>query len=59
MINMVSQNGDVKYNVVEFVVDMPADIKNLPTTVAMGSSALVLSNSEVYVLNGEKEWVKI
>ena len=59
MINMVSQNGDVKYNVVEFVVDMPADIKDLPTNVAMGSSALVLYNSEVYVLNGEKEWVKL
>lgn len=59
MINMTSQNGDTKYNVVEFVVDTPADIKDLPTTVAMGSSALVISTSEAYMLNGKKEWVKL
>ena len=59
MYNVYAQNGDTQYNIMEYVVDTPDDIETLPRTGAMGSSALVISTSEMYMLNSEKEWVKI
>ena len=59
MLNLYSQNGDIQYNIREYVVDTLDDIKSLPTHAAMGSTAIVISTSEVFMLNGEKEWVKM
>lgn len=59
MLNLYSQNGDVQYNIREYVVDNIDDIKSLPTHAAMGSIAVVIATSEVYMLNGQKEWVKM
>lgn len=59
MVNLYSQNGDVQYNIVEYVVDTEADLATLPTNVAMGSTALVIANTTVYMLNSKKEWVKM
>lgn len=59
MINLISQSGDVQYKVVDYVVDTPDDILELSTECAMGSSALVINTSELYMLNGQKEWVKL
>ena len=57
--NILSQNGEVQYGVNEFVIDSPEDLKKLPDKTAMGSSALCLSNSEVYMKNSSGEWQAI
>ena len=53
---MTSTNGQVQYNVDEFVVDTPEDLKKLPVRSAMGSAALCLSDGNVYVKDGKGEW---
>jgi hypothetical protein len=58
MIAMLSTNGDPAYGVCEFTCDSPNDIPYLPTTCGMGSRCIVISNGDVYFLNGEKKWVK-
>jgi len=57
--NILSQNGEVQYGVNEFVIDSPEDLKKLPDKTAMGSSALCLSNNEVYMKNSSGEWKAI
>ena len=59
MINLYSQNGDIQYKIMEYVVDTVEDIATLPTTGAMGSTAIVIATSEAYMLNSKKEWVKM
>lgn len=59
MIGIISQNGDTQYNVMEYVVDTANDIWDLPTDIAMGSSALVLENGSLYMLNSAKQWVEM
>lgn len=46
----------------EFVIDTVADLANLPkdfNTVSIGSAAICLENSEVYMLNSEGKWVML
>lgn len=59
MYKMTSQNGDVVYDVKEYVCDGPEDIANLPRNCGMGSTCVVISTSEVYMMNSKSEWVKI
>lgn len=62
MINLYSQNGEVEYRVTEYILDTRADLEKLPEyskTAAPGSSAFVVATSEVYMLNNQREWVKI
>lgn len=59
MYKMTSQNGDVVYDIKEFVCDTPDDIANLPQAAGMGSTCVVISTSEVYMMNSKGEWVKI
>lgn len=60
MNKLFSHEGDVAYGIREWVCDTPEDLENLPSgSVAMGSTAFVISTSELYMLNGEGEWVKI
>lgn len=59
LFNLISSNGEVQYDVKEYVCDSPEDVKAIPTNCAMGSKILVISTGEVYVLNSEKRWVLI
>lgn len=59
MITITSQNGDIRYNVVEFVLDTINDIPNLPTDVSAGSTAFVISTGDCYMFNSEGSWVKL
>lgn len=46
----------------EFAVDTVKDISTLPTNfneVSVGSVAICIENSEVYILNSKKEWVML
>ena len=56
--NLIAHDGDVTYGIKEYVVDTPEDIPSLPLSI-MGSTVFVISTSEIYMMNSEKEWVKI
>lgn len=46
----------------EYAVDTPTDLASLPTEeryVKPGSVAIVISTSDVYMLNSQREWVMI
>ena len=40
----------------QFVCDTEADITDLPTTVAMGSQAIVIATGALYVMNSADTW---
>lgn len=58
MVKLVANNGQPAYGICEYVCDSPDDIKKLPFC-DMGSTCIVISTGEVYILNGSNEWVKI
>jgi len=59
MYGLISHDGNPAYGLKEFVVDTPEDIKNLPINALMGSTALVISTGEVYMINSKGEWKKL
>lgn len=61
MIKMIEQNGETVYNVVSYMLDSVEDIEKLPKGIASGSTALIplTTGLEVYILNNQKEWVKL
>ena len=59
MINMIKQGGDETAYVKDFVADTRVDINSLPTSCAPGSSCLVIEDSSVWMLNGNKVWQAI
>ena len=56
---LTSTNGQVQYEVNEYVIDSPEDLQSLPSRCAMGSAALCLSNGAVYMKNSNGEWKEI
>ena len=56
---LTSTNGDIQYNINEYVIDTEADLESLPKNCAMGSSALCLENGSVYIKDGKGKWVEI
>ena len=59
MINLYKQDGETLYGIKEYILDSTSDVQNLPTNVKIGSTALVISTSDIYMLNGSKQWVLI
>ena len=51
-------DGDTQYGVNEYVCDTPDDLVTLPRC-AMGSIAIIISDSTVYMKNSKGEWVKL
>lgn len=58
MYKITSNDGDIAYGVKEFACDTLEDLKTLPPC-SMGSVAIVISTAEVFMLNSQKEWVKL
>ncbi len=56
--NTLAQNGETSYGVNEYVIDSPEDLEKLPRCL-MGSSALCLSNGNVYMKDSTGKWVEI
>jgi hypothetical protein len=56
---LISTNGQVQYNVDEYVIDTPDDLKKLPAKSAQGSVALCTSTGDLYIKNSSGEWVII
>lgn len=59
MVRLIASNGEIQYNINEYCIDSSDDIANLPKDCAMGSTAIVISTSEVYMKNGTGDWVKL
>lgn len=59
MIKMTETNGNIQYDVNSYVCDTEDDVTLLPTKVSMGSTAFVIETSNIYMLNSNKEWVKV
>lgn len=57
MIKIVAQNGQVAYDVYEYVVDTYSDIETIPARAGAGSSALVIDSSLVYMKNNKGKWI--
>ena len=60
MINLYKQDGDTLYGIKEFIIDSAEDVANLPTNIPkirVGSTALVISSGDLYMLNGNGKWV--
>ena len=57
--NMISTNGQVQYNISEFVIDSPDDLETLPKKCAQGSTALCIEDGSVYVKNSKGEWKEV
>lgn len=56
--NTMATNGQIQYGITEFVIDSPEDLEKLPRCL-MGSSALCLSNGNVYMKDSTGKWVEI
>lgn len=55
-----AQNGEIRYKVNEYVLDTPDDLPLLNRQqCAVGSIALVISTTEVYIKNSEGIWVSL
>lgn len=59
MIKAIKINDKQVYDYKEFVVDTLPEISYLPKNVSQGSICFVIETSDVYMLNGQGEWVQI
>lgn len=59
MFSIFSNSEKVRYGQKEFVVDFESDVATLPTNCEPGSKALVIETSQYYMLNHNKQWVKV
>ena len=59
MINMKSQSGHTAYGLKEYILDTPEDLQDLPITDKAGSTAFIISTSQVYVINSKGEWKEV
>lgn len=59
MINLLSQSGHQGYGIKEYVLDTPTDLDNLPITDKTGSTAFIISTSQVYMINSKGEWREV
>lgn len=54
------KNGDTtQSDVVEIVVDSRNEVETLPTTYGVGSTAIVIEDSSVWMLGNDKLWHEI
>ena len=59
MYSLYANDDNISYGIQKFIVDTEEDVEFLPKTAKPGSSALVISTSNFYILNHNKEWKKI
>lgn len=57
MVNLYRQDGETLYGIKEFLLDSVEDLAKLPTNLRSGSSALIIPTGDLYILNGDKEWI--
>lgn len=59
MIHITKDQNHIAYNIQEYMLDFATDVENLPLVdCAPGSAAYVIETGDIYIKNGQKEWVK-
>lgn len=56
---ITAQNNHAYYNVKHLVCNTSGDVDSVPTTAAPGSTLFCIETSESYMLNTQKQWVKV
>lgn len=59
MYSLISRKGIYNEAVEEYIVDEYVDISDIPIDIPAGSKCFVISSSTTYMLNHQKQWVKI
>lgn len=59
MINITSQSGKTTTYLKELIADTSADVLQLPTDIAPGSTAYCIETGIAYMLGGDKQWHEI
>lgn len=60
MVNIIANKGVVDYGLKEFVLDSVEDLKSLNIIeCSPGSVAFIIPTSQVYMKNGQGEWLEI
>ena len=62
MYRLFSHEGEVNYRIKEWVCDTIEDLDSLlkqDSSMAMGSTAFVISTSDIYMLDSDRKWVKV
>lgn len=59
MYSISANRNKIAYDIKRFIVDFTSDIVDLPTDCAPGSTAFVIENSQRYMLNNNKNWVRV
>ena len=57
MIKLVEQNGKNSYGIKEYVIDTKNELYTNIFYCDMGSTAFIIETQEIYILNGQQEWV--
>lgn len=57
MVQLVVANGNTAYGIYKYSIDSIEDLEKLPARAKMGSEAIVTATSEIYIKNGNDEWV--
>lgn len=59
MYSISANRNRIAYDIKRFIVDFTSDITDLPTNCAPGSTAFVIENSQKFMLNNNRIWVKV
>lgn len=59
MYSISANRNKIAYDIKRFIVDFTSDIVDLPTDCTPGSTAFVIENSQRYMLNNNRNWVRI
>ena len=59
MYSLISHRGIYNEAIKEYIVDIEADIAEVPTDAPAGSKCFVINNSVTYMLNHQKHWIKV
>ena len=59
MFKIINQSGHTAYGLKEYVCDNESDISNLSIDDTPGSTAFVISNQKVFMMNNQHQWIDI
>lgn len=59
MYSLISHRGIYNEAIRQYIVDFETDIPEVPTDAPAGSRCFVIDNSTTYMLNHQKQWIKV
>ena len=59
MYSLISHRGIYNEAIRQYIVDFETDIAEVPTDAPAGSKCFVIENSTTYMLNHQKQWIKV